>query len=90
MVCGELPRGREQAIILGRAAHGEPQAVGERVARRERARDHAAGEQALGGGVTVNDRRLTAEDTALPAPIENAWYVVRLGKRRVRVGRFNG
>jgi len=43
-----------------------------------------------GGGVTVNDRRLTAEDTTLPAPIENAWYVVRLGKRRVRVGRFNG
>jgi tyrosyl-tRNA synthetase len=43
-----------------------------------------------GGGVTVNDRRLTAEDTTLPAPIEHAWYVVRLGKRRVRVGRFNG
>ena len=43
-----------------------------------------------GGGVTVNDRRLTAEDRALPAPIGNAWYVVRMGKRRVRVGRFNG
>ena len=43
-----------------------------------------------GGGVTINDRRLTAEDTSLPAPIGNAWYVVRLGKRRVRVGRFNG
>jgi tyrosyl-tRNA synthetase len=43
-----------------------------------------------GGGVTVNDRRLTAEDATLPAPIENAWYVVRLGKRRVRVGRFKG
>jgi tyrosyl-tRNA synthetase len=43
-----------------------------------------------GGGVTVNDRRLTAADTTMPAPIANAWYVVRLGRRRVRVGRFNG
>jgi tyrosyl-tRNA synthetase len=43
-----------------------------------------------GGGVTVNDHRLTAADTTLPAPIANAWYVVRLGRRRVRVGRFNG
>ena len=43
-----------------------------------------------GGGVTVNDRRLTAADTTMPAPIASAWYVVRLGRRRVRVGRFDG
>jgi tyrosyl-tRNA synthetase len=43
-----------------------------------------------GGGVTVNDRRLTDADTTMPAPIANAWYVVRLGRRRVRVGRFDG
>jgi tyrosyl-tRNA synthetase len=43
-----------------------------------------------GGGVTVNGHRLLADDTALPAPVAGAWYVVRLGKRRVRIGRFNG
>jgi len=43
-----------------------------------------------GGGVTVNDRRLTDADTALPPPIAGEWYVVRLGKRRVRVGRSEG
>jgi tyrosyl-tRNA synthetase len=40
-----------------------------------------------GGGVTINDRRLTDADAALPPPIGGEWYVVRLGKRRVRVGR---
>ncbi|HEY4227881.1 MAG TPA: tyrosine--tRNA ligase [Candidatus Limnocylindrales bacterium] len=40
-----------------------------------------------GGGITINDRRLTDADTALPEPIGGAWYVVRIGKRRVRVGR---
>jgi tyrosyl-tRNA synthetase len=40
-----------------------------------------------GGGVTINDRRLTDADAALPPPIAGDWYVVRLGKRRVRVGR---
>jgi len=43
-----------------------------------------------GGGVTINDRRLTDADTALAAPIAGEWYVVRLGKRRVRVGRRAG
>ena len=43
-----------------------------------------------GGGVTVNDRRLTDGDAALPVPIAGEWYVVRLGKRRVRVGRRTG
>jgi tyrosyl-tRNA synthetase len=40
-----------------------------------------------GGGVTINDRRLTDQDTSLPEPVAGEWYVVRLGKRRVRVGR---
>ena len=39
------------------------------------------------GGVTINDRRLTDPAEALPDPIAGEWYVVRLGKRRVRVGR---
>jgi len=41
-----------------------------------------------GGGVTVNDQRLTDADAQLPPPIAGEWYVVRLGKRRVRVGRL--
>jgi tyrosyl-tRNA synthetase len=41
-----------------------------------------------GGGVTVNDRRLADGDTELPPPIAGEWYVIRLGKRRVRVGRL--
>jgi tyrosyl-tRNA synthetase len=40
-----------------------------------------------GGGVTVNDRRLVETDASLPPPIAGEWYVVRLGKRRVRVGK---
>jgi tyrosyl-tRNA synthetase len=40
-----------------------------------------------GGGVTVNDQRLVDADGPLPPPIAGEWYVVRLGKRRVRVGR---
>jgi len=43
-----------------------------------------------GGGVTVNDRRLTDADAELPPPIAGEWYVLRLGKRRVRVGRRQG
>jgi tyrosyl-tRNA synthetase len=39
------------------------------------------------GGVTINDRRLTDPAAALPEPIAGEWYVVRIGKRRVRVGR---
>ena len=39
------------------------------------------------GGVTINDLRLTDPTAPLPAPIAGEWYVVRLGKRRVRVGR---
>ena len=40
-----------------------------------------------GGAITINDRRLTEADSALPDPLVGAWYVVRIGKRRVRVGR---
>ena len=40
-----------------------------------------------GGAITINDRRLTDADAALPEPIAGEWYVVRIGKRRVRVGR---
>ena len=43
-----------------------------------------------GGGVTVNDRRLADGDAELPSPLSGEWYVVRLGKRRVRVGRLQG
>ncbi|MBI2781764.1 MAG: tyrosine--tRNA ligase [Chloroflexi bacterium] len=40
-----------------------------------------------GGAITINDRRMTDADSALPEPIAGEWYVVRIGKRRVRVGR---
>jgi tyrosyl-tRNA synthetase len=40
-----------------------------------------------GGAITINDRRMTDADTTLPEPIAGEWYVVRIGKRRVRVGR---
>jgi len=43
-----------------------------------------------GGGVTVNERRMREADGALPEPIAGEWYVIRLGKRRVRVGRRAG
>ena len=43
-----------------------------------------------GGGVTINDRRLTEADTGLPEAVGGEWYVVRLGKRRVRVGHRAG
>jgi tyrosyl-tRNA synthetase len=41
-----------------------------------------------GGGVTVNDVRPTGHDEPVPEPIAGEWYVLRLGKRRVRVGRL--
>jgi tyrosyl-tRNA synthetase len=43
-----------------------------------------------GGAVTINDQRMTSADAALPEPILGDWYVVRIGKRRVRVGRRAG
>jgi tyrosyl-tRNA synthetase len=40
-----------------------------------------------GGAVTINDRRIASAEETLPEAIRGEWYVVRLGKRRVRVGR---
>ena len=40
-----------------------------------------------GGAVTINDQRIASVDDALPEPLRGEWYVIRLGKRRVRVGR---
>jgi tyrosyl-tRNA synthetase len=43
-----------------------------------------------GGAVTINDRRIAAPDEAMPEALRGEWYVVRIGKRRVRVGRRAG
>jgi tyrosyl-tRNA synthetase len=43
-----------------------------------------------GGGLTVNDERIAAPDAPVPAPIAGEWFVVRVGKRRVVVGRVAG
>jgi len=42
------------------------------------------------GGVSVNGSRVAAADTAVPDPIAGEWLVVRVGKRRLRVGRRVG
>jgi tyrosyl-tRNA synthetase len=39
------------------------------------------------GGVTINDERVTAPDAPVPPPLDGEWLVVRIGKRRLRVGR---
>jgi tyrosyl-tRNA synthetase len=39
------------------------------------------------GGLTIDDERITAIDTAVPAPVDGQWLVVRAGKRRLAVGR---
>jgi tyrosyl-tRNA synthetase len=39
------------------------------------------------GGLTINDQRLASPDAAVPAPIAGEWLVVRIGKKRLRVGR---
>ena len=39
------------------------------------------------GGVSINDERVTAPDAAVPAPIDGEWLVVRVGKRRLSIGR---
>ncbi len=41
-----------------------------------------------GGGITVNDERVTAADAAVPAPIAGEWLTVRVGRRKLRVGRL--
>ncbi len=42
------------------------------------------------GGVTINDVRLTGPDDPVPERIEGEWLVVRIGKKRLRVGRRAG
>ena len=42
------------------------------------------------GGVTLNGSRVTAADAPVPDPIAGEWLVVRVGKRRIRVGRLIG
>ncbi len=41
-----------------------------------------------GGGVTINNERITDVHAPVPQPIGGEWFVLRLGKRRVRVGRL--
>jgi tyrosyl-tRNA synthetase len=40
------------------------------------------------GGFTVNDERLGAPETAVPAPIAGRYLVVRMGKKGLRIGRL--
>jgi tyrosyl-tRNA synthetase len=41
-----------------------------------------------GGGVTVGDVRLASPDDPVPEPVAGEWLVVRVGKKRLRVGRL--
>jgi len=41
-----------------------------------------------GGGVTVNEVRIASADAPVPPPIAGEWLVVRIGKRKLRVGRL--
>jgi tyrosyl-tRNA synthetase len=41
-----------------------------------------------GGGVTVNDERVTAADAPVPPLLNGEWLTVRIGKRKLRVGRL--
>jgi tyrosyl-tRNA synthetase len=43
--------------------------------------------QLNGGGLSVNGRRVASADEPVPAPLHGEWLVVRIGKRRVAVGR---
>ena len=42
------------------------------------------------GGVSVNGARVTEADAPVPGPIAGQWLVIRIGKRRLRVGRRVG
>jgi len=42
------------------------------------------------GGLTIDDQRVSAIESAVPAPVEGEWLVVRAGKRRLAVGRRQG
>jgi tyrosyl-tRNA synthetase len=39
------------------------------------------------GGVSINDQRVASVDAPVPEPIGGEWLVVRVGKKRLRVGR---
>jgi tyrosyl-tRNA synthetase len=39
------------------------------------------------GGVTINDERVMSTDSPVPQPIAEEWMVVRVGRKRVRVGK---
>jgi len=39
------------------------------------------------GGLSLNGERVAAPDSPVPAPIDGEWLVVRVGKKRLRVGR---
>ena len=42
------------------------------------------------GGLSLNDERVTSADTPVPELIAGEWLVVRVGKKRLRVGRRAG
>jgi tyrosyl-tRNA synthetase len=42
------------------------------------------------GGLSINDERVAEPDSPVPAPIAGEWLVVRIGKKRLRVGRRAG
>jgi tyrosyl-tRNA synthetase len=39
------------------------------------------------GGLSINDERIATPDSPVPTPIAGEWLVVRVGKKRLRVGR---
>ncbi len=39
------------------------------------------------GGLSINDERIVEPDAPVPPPIAGEWLVVRVGKKRLRVGR---
>jgi tyrosyl-tRNA synthetase len=42
------------------------------------------------GGLSINDSRITEVDAPLPEPIDGRFFVLRAGKKRLRVGRRAG
>jgi tyrosyl-tRNA synthetase len=39
------------------------------------------------GGLTVNDVRVADAESAIPALVAGEWLVVRVGKRKLHIGR---
>ncbi len=42
------------------------------------------------GGLSLNNARVTTPDARVPAPIADEWLVIRVGKRKLRIGRKVG